>query len=326
MKSRNHTFDLLCGLCMLGFIVAVAADHCKMHNAAWAVEIRWWTYLAVGLFFFKAGYFSPKADEPLMPQLRRKARRLLVPYVIWSVVGMGLYFGFLHFFPEALHTYREAVNWTQAWQTGQWYGNPALWVLPCLFVSSVIGMGMLRLHGASIAAVLLPFISWWLSRQGNPLWLGLNNVFVGIYLYVLGHWWAWLERRMEPTRFMFLSAVLSVAALTANILLHGEYSMADNQWTGCVPAAIANASLALCGLTGAFQSILTHPVPWLGFVGRRSMAFLVLPYPMVTYYNFVHLIGKRTMTGHWNDFITAAVLTACLCAWLAREFDTKNST
>ena len=31
-----------------------------------------------------------------------------------------------------------------------------LWVLPSLFLSSVIGMGLVRLHGASIAAVLLP--------------------------------------------------------------------------------------------------------------------------------------------------------------------------
>ena len=107
MKERNHTFDLLCGICMLGFIVAIVTDHCKMHDAAWAVEMRWWTYLAVGLFYFKAGYYCPPADEPLMPLLLRKARRLLVPYVVWSMVGMVLYFAFLHFFPEALHDYRD---------------------------------------------------------------------------------------------------------------------------------------------------------------------------------------------------------------------------
>ena len=323
MKERNHTFDLLCGICMLGFIVAIVTDHCKMNDAAWATEMRWWTYLAVGLFYFKAGYYCPPADEPLMPLLQRKARRLLVPYVVWSMVGMVLYFAFLHFFPEALHDYRESISWRQAWETGQWYGNPVLWVLPSLFLSSVIGMGLVRLHGASIAAVLLPAVSWWLASVGNPLWLGLGNVFVGTFLYVLGHWWAWAERRLEPTIFMLLSTALVFAALTSNWLLYGEYTMAENLWTGCAPASIANASLALCGLTGMLHSVITRPIPMLGFVGRHSMTFLVLPYPMITYYNFVHLIGKRTMTGHWNDFIAASLLTICLCSWLAKTTSAK---
>ena len=325
MKTRNHTFDLMCGLCMLGFIVAIVTDKCKMHDAAWAVEIRRWTYLAVGLFFFKSGYFSPSADEPLMPLLRRKARRLLVPYVVWAVAGMVLYFGFLHFFPKPLHAYREAVHWMHAWETGQWYGNEVLWVLPSLYVTCVMGTLLQRLRWVGYVAILLPLVGWWLSCVGNPLPLGLGNVFVGTYLYMLGHWWALVERRLTPTWGILLSTALAVAALTSNFFWHGEYTMSDNIWTGSATAAIVNASLALCGLTGVLEALITRRVPLLGFVGRHSLTFLVLPNLMIMYYNFVHIIGKRTMAGHWSDFIAATVICACLCAWLANYLEAPST-
>ena len=324
MTERNHAFDLLCGLCMLYFIVSYVTDMCGMHDAAWAVELRRWTYFAVGIFFFKAGYLAHHAEAPLGPFLRERARRMLVPYIVWGVVGSVIYFGFLQFFPEVTHVQRDALRTEHVWTTSRWYGNPPLWFLTSLFVTLALAHPMRRLRRLSAVAALLPLVSWWLAEEKNPLWMSLNNVFVGIYLYFLGRWWKSLELRLKPRTFTALSAVLLATALLSITFWHGEYAMGDNLWIGNPLAAMLNESLAICGIVGLLSQIVTRPVPALGYVGRHSLTFLVLPYPMIHYYNFVHMTGKRTMINHWNDFIVVTVVVVCLCAWLSRISSPKR--
>ena len=263
MKERNQTFDLLCGLCMLYFIVSYVTDMCGMHDAAWAVELRRWTYFAVGIFFFKAGYLGEHADEPLGPFLSERARRLLVPYIVWGTVGSVVYFGFLQFFPEVTHAQRDALRLEHVWTTSRWYGNPPLWFLTSLFATYALTHPMQRLRQLSAVAVLLPLVSWWLAEMKNPLWLNLNNVFVGVYLYFLGRWWKALELRLKPNAFTALSTALTVLALLSILFWHGEYTMGDNLWSGNPLAAILNESLAICGLTGILSRITSqHWAMW----------------------------------------------------------------
>ncbi|MCR4920497.1 MAG: acyltransferase [Bacteroidaceae bacterium] len=303
---------------MLYFIISYVTEMCGMAESSWAVEVRRWTYLVVGVFFFKSGYLDRPTDEATGTFLRRKALRLLMPYIVWGLVGTVVYFGFLHFFPEVTQSQRDAVRWEHTLTTSRWYGNPPLWFLTSLFATLALARPMQRLGRLSAVAVLLPAASWALAQMDNPLWMNLNNVFVGVYLYFLGRWWKALEQHTAPHLFVACSGGLLMLALLSNYFWHGEYAMGDNLWSGNPLTAILNASMTICGLMGILSKTITQRVPVLGYIGEHSLAFLVLPYPMIHYYNFVHLTGKRTMINHWNDFIVVTVVVVCLCAWLAK--------
>ena len=58
MKERNHTFDFLCGICIIRMICLHTITFCGHKEDEWWSEIMAWSFFFMCFFFFKAGYFN----------------------------------------------------------------------------------------------------------------------------------------------------------------------------------------------------------------------------------------------------------------------------
>ena len=96
MKNRNHAFDLLCGICIIRMITLHVTNACGFGTADWWTPVMQWTYFFMSFFFFKAGYFNKTVSGNTKAYLADKAKRLLIPYLTWGIIGNCIYFFLSH--------------------------------------------------------------------------------------------------------------------------------------------------------------------------------------------------------------------------------------
>jgi len=110
MKKRNHTFDLLCGLCILRMIMLHTVSTCGLRGEFWFGKLMAWTFFFMSFFFFKAGYFNKGVVGNYRLYVKDRVKRLLVPYLVWGGIGSAVFFGFICTVP-ALKPVFNGLNW-----------------------------------------------------------------------------------------------------------------------------------------------------------------------------------------------------------------------
>lgn len=187
-KGYQATFGILSALAMV-MIVAGHADY----NILTVGELFPYYSFHVPLFMFISGYFyRRKEEEAPFAYLKKKVRRLLLPYFIWNLIygliawalraGAGFAMGepvtlkslFLEPF---LHGYQYLYNF-------------AAWFVPVLFLVEGINLVM------RLLLKKLHLYYEWLILAGSLL-VGAAVV----YLAIGGHVWGWYKM---PGRILFL--------------------------------------------------------------------------------------------------------------------------
>ncbi len=187
-KSYHATFGILSALAMI-MIVAGHADY----NILTVGELFPYYSFHVPLFMFISGYFYRRREEEApLAYLKKKIRRLLVPYFIWNLVygliawalraGAGFALGEAVtlkslFLEPFLHGYQYLYNF-------------AAWFVPVLFLVEVINLCMRMV----LKKLHLDFE--WFILAGSLL-VGMAVV----YLAIGGHVWGWYKM---PGRILFL--------------------------------------------------------------------------------------------------------------------------
>ena len=330
MKKRNHTFDLLCGLCILRMIMLHTVSTCGLRGEFWFGKLMAWTFFFMSFFFFKAGYFNKGVVGNYRLYVKDRVKRLLVPYLVWGGIGSVVFFGFICTVP-ALKPVFNGLNWEHLYRQSHFWGNPPCWFLFSFFTAYLVigGVNALRLQKPFAVLVwTFPFVSYWLAKAGNPLWMSLNNVFMGIFFFYLGHWWRRLQNAAEwgclhigrpavgRSGLVVLSVLLILVFVVGNRLNHGEYDMSLNKWVQHPWGAGINSVCALVGISGLLLSLPQHRVPIVNYIGEHSMVFFVLHYPLIHLYKYVHQAFGHGLRGHYDDFILLTVIILCICAWL----------
>ncbi len=168
----------------------------------------------------------------------------------------------------------------------------------------------------TVVIVSMPFISYIMAQMKNPLILSLNNVFMGIFFFYLGHYWHLLQKKVPNKYLILISLVLIAVFIAGNKMWHGEYDMSLNKWVQNPWGAGINTMCALVGISGLLLAIPMKRVPVIGFMGEHSMVFFVLHYIIIYIYKFVRAINHHSLSHHWDDFIILMVLILCICSWL----------
>ena len=97
------------------------------------------------LFFVLSGLFF-RVDEPFGQLLRKKARTLLVPFVIYNLVLLFSDWCIVALSPnqhEPVDITSRLLGTLTGWHGGLW--NSSLWFLPCLFVAQLLVVGCYHL-------------------------------------------------------------------------------------------------------------------------------------------------------------------------------------
>ena len=337
MKQRNHAFDLLCGLCILRMMTLHVAGFCGFRGDVWVEKMMVWTFFFMSFFFFKAGYFNKTVSGRSWEYVKDRTRRLLVPYISWTLIGNGLFFGLMLFSAPMLDRFFSArFSWSHLWLYSRPYGNAPLWFLFSFYVAYLAMHFMGKVRGLRWVIVVFPFVSYWLYEAGNPLWMGLNNVFLGIAFFFLGRLWRlamdWAAgsgapgaraRHWTPRRIglVAVSCVLLGAFCVLNKYRHGEYDMSLNIYVMHPDGAVVNTVLALCGASGILLSLPQCRLPVFNYIGEHSMVFFVCHYPVLIAYKIVRRLFGHGIVHQWDDFIILSALVLVTCLWLVPKVE-----
>lgn len=321
MRQRNHTFDLLCGLCIVRMMMNHAIAMCGLRwqavgGVTW-YDLMSWTYFFMCFFFFKAGYFNRTAGSDSWQYCKDRFRRLIVPYIVWSIVGAIVYFGMITIFPytfDARHMASFDIN--HLWQTAHSYGNGPCWFLVSFFTAYIIIHFIRRVPHLHWVILLFPAMSYGLYLVGSPLPLSLDNVFMGVFFFSLGHVWRVFMTRMTRSQTIGLSVGLILLFVAVNILWHGEYTMSTNQWDGNPLGTVVATTCILCGLSGLLLSLPQRRVPVLGYIGQHSMVYFVAHYPLMYFYIFTHRAAHSTYKQNWGECLLLILFMLVVCTWL----------
>lgn len=275
----------------------------------------------MSFFFFKAGYFNKTVAGDSRTFIMGKVKSLMVPYFTWGLISSGVYMFFVLFFLPKENHFVKNIAWDHLWKTSGWFGNIALWFLFSFFMAYVFmhfiskapSLAIPRGHKRSFRVkvhwlvLVFPWISYWLCTQGNPLWLYLNNVFWGIFLFFLGRLWHVILDKLRRRNAFIISSMMLMAFVVINFYDDGSYSMSDNMWTGSFPIVFCKTLLSLCGLSGVFISIQVPEMPVINYIGKHSMVYFVAHYPMIMFYKMVKSVNVRSLNHHWDDWIILLV-------------------
>ena len=332
MKPRNHAFDLLCGICILRMITLHVAGMCGFRGDYWCERMMAWTFFFMSFFFFKAGYFNKTVAGDSWAYVKDKTKRLLVPYLSWAVIGNALFFGLMLFNLPLFQTFFDKrFSVEHLWTTSRVYGNAPLWFLFSFYVAYLAMHFIGKVRHLRWIIVAFPFISYWLYTLDNPLWMSLNNVFLGIFFFFLGRLWRWVVDRVKDSRqtgqphnhatlkrvlFLLVCVLMLVAFFYVNRYRHGEYDMSLNNYVQHADGAIVSTVLALCGVSGILLLLPQRRVPLVNYIGEHSMVYFVAHYPLILLYHLVHRLFGHTIRGHWDEFILIMLFVLITCTFL----------
>ncbi len=316
MKERNHAFDLLCGLCIVRMVSLHIMKFCGHADDMWWQEIMRWTYFFMSFFFFKAGYFNKSLAGNSWDYCIDRVKRLLIPYIACALIGDAVYFAFMPRMIELFHHPIEPIKWSMIWSRGEAFGNPPVWFLFSFFSMYISVHFIEKLKPLRWFILFFPFFSYLCYRLGNPLWMSLNNLFIGIYFFTLGRVWRRAMVGMGKRRTIWVSALLTVFFVVGNILWHGQYAMSSNTFEGNPVLTVLNITAVLCGLSGLLIAFDLKRVPIICYIGEHSMVYFISHYPMLYFYKFMHLSFKRSIYGRYDDVLILLPVVFCLCTWL----------
>ena len=323
MKERNHTFDFLCGICIIRMITLHTISFCGHKGDDWWKEVMAWSFFFMCFFFFKAGYFNKTVSGNIKAYITEKAKRLLIPYLVRGTIGFIIYAIFLPFEIDRYHQPIEPMEWNHLWETSSFWGNEPVWFLFSFFSAYVLVHLIKKIHIVkpisvfqTVVILACPFISYWMWTLDNPLPMSLSNVPMGVFFFNMGRSWRWLIERMGRRPTLILSSVLILAFIILNILWHGEYVMSANRFEGESLAAFVNTVIILLGLSGFFLKLHLGRVPVVNYIGEHSMVYFMVHYPILQFYRLIHISFGHSIYGHWDDFIVLLVFVFSICTWL----------
>ena len=119
MKTRNHAFDILCGICIIRMVTLHIMAFCGQDKQDWWLEIMRWSFFFMSFFFFKAGYFNKGTSAGTdLEYLRDRSKRLLVPYLSAGSIGAVVYFSFYFPLVDRYNKFVEPLEWNHIWIRG----------------------------------------------------------------------------------------------------------------------------------------------------------------------------------------------------------------
>lgn len=316
MKQRNHAFDFLCGLCILRMLLLHTISMCGFRGEYWFGKLMAWTFFFMSFFFFKAGYFNKTVSGNSWEYIKDKAKRLLTPYFAWGAIGSVVYFGLMFIFKDQFARDMSKLTWSHIYSVSHFYGDPPCWFLMSFFLAYVAIHFIYKVKYLHPIIIAFPFISYFLWKNHNPLWLSMNNVFMGVFYFYLGHLWKLLQHNVSRTQIIGISVMLILIFIVGNKMKHGEYDMSLNKFVQNPWGAGINTTCALCGISGLLLALPMKRVPVINYIGEHSMVFFVAHYPLIFFYKFIHFGFGRSITKRWDEFIILAVFVMVICFWL----------
>lgn len=200
MGKRAEHIDMAAGIMLAWMILGHVASHASYHGTF--LQIGNYLSFFMPWFFYKAGIFYK--FKPLKDRRIGGGKKLLIPFVIYSLIGQLFYY--ICLIVEHNVTFRSFIYQPlrSLFVTECLPGNGALWFLVVLYMINLIAPYCIeKAHPLfiAVAGVAVAFGCFLLNISWFPCII--PNIAVGLAFYALGYW----MRDRENTRWIVLACL-----------------------------------------------------------------------------------------------------------------------
>lgn len=318
MKTRIDYLDIAKGIGILTVVWAHILLTGISHRVIYAFHMP--------LFFVISGMlFRREKYSGLGYFLKRRAKRLLVPFVVYSVVTWIIWACFRFVRHDSVISYWDPLLQTVIAKGSGAYmvHNSALWFIPCLFATEILyyAISHFNEYVRFILCALCAITSFWLGDLfGNDWWFLLpwnfDAALIGVLFYCVGNLFSrhisgdtisgYVKKR--PVN-IFLWLILLSSALYWGATRFGECSMGSSsyQCSGLIFIVRAIVGTSACILLSLLLSLL--PVKnilktYLTGQGKASLDIMSIHIPV----KGIVIMGLSLIVHQTGDYISTDLL------------------
>ena len=297
MKHRDFYLDNICGILILYMIFILhCGDIAKSHSVLSSLLGKLLFSFMMPWFFFKSGMFADKAKF----DIKRNFKKFISPYILFTIYGwviMLLYYLYLGIFSME-NLFINPVKQIILYGGIEW--NMPLWFLLGLFLVKML-FSFFKIYKFKWSFLYVALCCYLLSKVITiPYFIGFTTI--GLFYFICGD----LLRNKQFNKYIFLIALIffAIALFTK---LYSSFDIRLNQ-VGIYDMYLVDLVVALSGII-LFNNLsfvfLNRNIPVLSFVGRNSMIFYTIHYPMmILIYN---LINENELL---NSYLILCILLA----------------
>ena len=300
------------------------------------------------LFFFLSGMLFQRHKYPsLISFVGRRAKRLLLPYVIYSVATWCMWAVFRYFRGEEVGYLASLMQTFIAQGSGAFFAhNSALWFIPCLFLVEILYFFICRL--GDFWSVLVCFAaaagSFILGHVfGNDYWFtppwNADAALIALPFYAVGNV---LVRRVTHVRmvemvkndrlltclvWVVLTVVLFRSAMAFNECSMGSSSYQCSGWVFVLRAFIGIVWLVILSLMMSVikihNGLYTTVIKYLKWAGIKSLDIMCLHIPLKGICMIVVAVALHITVGVVENnalYSLCAFIMTMIGCWIAIRF------
>ena len=234
-------------------------------------------------FFFLSGFCTRRPTGNFSRYLGRKAASLLIPYVLFSLLGLGI----MELFPADWKYYSDAHDYLMRYlYVAQPYALGSVWFLPCLFVASLMLFCVLRSwNGKDAWGLVAPmlFFGWLavtlydyigadqyecLPFKTDSALAALPFLLLGFILREKGQ----VERWKTPW-LLAAAGILPLIVWFAGVRHNGYVNLCGCYFGNRLPYYVASVAGCLWALV---LGLLLRRVRFLAWIGRHSLPIFAI--------------------------------------------------
>lgn len=298
MDKRNNSLDMIAGILIVYMIVYHILQWCNLTYVLDNVVFHVFSFFMFW-FFFKSGmFYREKLSKDI---LIWGGKRLIVPFVIFSIVGHLLLcikllqegdYNWMHYVLSPIKSI--LLN-------GSLGGNLPLWFLLSLlavqlifnYLSKKVNIWLVIFAGYAIACIL--------NIVEYPFPLYLANISLGIAIYGLGYKMKNVQYKNNVFFFAFVVYVVILSLCYSSIDFRANQVAKGLYWIACLYA------ISGCIIINYLFSLVKVRLKMLEYIGRHSMNYYVMHWPILLLCSII--LGKST--SGWNLFVIMGV--SCMC-------------
>ena len=273
---RDLSIDAASGLLILWMMFGHTMTWSHISTPAYeAVRTAMSFYLA--WFFFKGGLFAKKAPNE-MDYFRVSLRRLVVPFIIFTAIGMLFYWLDLYVMGERSRFLYVTKPWRYFIRRGAAYGNLPLWFLLTLFFVRTLFQRLVRFRYADWlmgVVILLLYLVKYLDFFGVA-----HNMVFPHYLYnsIVGLLFFWVGYRLKQQtydrRLLIASVIILIPLL---VFIRPNYFFRSSIVEGDFMVFLLKAVAECIVFTNLFRLLYRHfQMRFLIYVGEHAMEYFAI--------------------------------------------------
>lgn len=308
-KQRDNSLDAVCGL----LIVYMVYGHICLWAGVQQIEIfPRLLFFFMPWFFFKSGmFYKPRS---LRSELSGGARRLLVPYIVFSIIGQAVFY--VKWLVQGETPWKDFIvaPLRTLLHEGAVLGNSPLWFLLTLFLVRVLFNGcFLRGKRLAICVALLLGVAAYVFRTVNfHSFFYVPNVCAGLFFYGCGYM---MRDEKDKKSVLLVSALLYLSYM---IFYPSYYDFRSNDIRVDVyPYCVAACLGAILFVNSLFRRFTFLQKPFVG-IGKDSITYyavhwIVLGVSSLLFQNVMDLKGYVLFFAFMAANIILLPISSFLC-------------